>query len=389
MALSVDILANTRQAQSNVKDLSKEFDKVADSLDDMARDADRNADKVERSFREMSRAAEKLDDSVRDIKPDPLRKLGDAGEEVSGELKQNLGETFSSFRGDLEDLPQVAQDVFGGLAGSVGGLGASLALAGGAAGIGLLIAGFQEIQKQEEERQQRIADWTAAYIGGLSTMEGALADFATVEAIYTDKDRYAEAVKNAKNWHVSTSDAINAMAGDMTALGVVEDNLASNSQTVSDAIETVGGNTRGLSHEMRTLKDETSQGYDAFNKLTGEMSAGAARADEYSQSLLNIVSHADNASIEIDAVGNSVFTLPDGKQVLIDAQTGKATADLSKFKGDADGIINSVNGRDVVLNLNAAVWNAQQAVNRFMSDNDGRSFTMYGRVKVDSGGTWD
>lgn len=367
---------------------NKGLDKLEDGLKDAQRATERLADETKDTARAIER---EYRDSYRKVKQsadDGLDGMKHATEEATGELKQNLGETFSSFRGDLEDLPQIAQDVFGGLAGSVGSLTASLGLAAGAAGVGLLVAGFQQLQKEEEDRQQSIADWTAAYIDGLSTMSDAVADFAKVEAIYTDKDRYAEAVKNAKNWGTSVSEAVNAMSGDMTSLGVVQENLASRADTVSAALDAVGGDVRGLNHDMRELRDETSQGQDAYDKLTGVMSEAQSRAEQYSASLISLVQNSQSATHEVDAVGNAVYTLPDGKQVLIDAQTGKATADLSKFKGDADGVIDQLNGRDVTLSLNAAIWEAQQKVNQFMSDNDGKSFTMYGRVKVDQGGDW-
>lgn len=374
---ALEKLADTRSGDK----LASQMQKAQRETKELARETKRAADAIDDGFRDGYRRAKQATD-------DGLTGMKHATEEASDELKQNLGETFSSFRGDLEDLPQVAQDVFGGLAGSVGGLGASLALAGGAAGIGLLIQGFQNLQKEEEDRKQRITEWAQAYIGGLSTMKDALADFATVEAIYTDKDRYAEAERNAKNWHVTTSEAVNAMAGDMTALGAVQQNLADNSALVGEALDAAGGNVRGLNHDMRELRDQTNQGQEAYNKLTGEMEAGRARADEYSQSLLNLVQSSNDAAVEVDELGNKVVTLPDGKQILIDANTGQASANLDKFKGDADGVIDHVNGREVVLQARAQAWQAQNDIDRFISDNDGRSFTVYGRVRVDQTGTW-
>ncbi|MGN7976530.1 hypothetical protein ACTJJ4_03070 [Microbacterium sp. 22195] len=392
MALSVDINANTRQAQSQVKDLSKELDKYADSLDDMARDADQAGEKVERSFREMQRAAEKLDDSVSDVRDSggrSLHALGETGEEVSGELKQNLGETFSSFRGDLEDIPQIAQDVLGGLAGSVSGLGGAFALAGGAAGVGLLINAFTELQKKEEEHQQRIADWTSAYIDGLSQQRDALASFASIEAIYTDPEKYKKAETNAKNWGTTIETAVAAMAGDKTALIVVNDNLTKSEEEAAKGAVKFADGGEALADQLVGASAAARDGRTAYNELTGEMAEGAARAQQYSDTLLGVVRGASSAAKEVDELGNTVYELPDGQRIMIDAETGKATADLSKFKGDADGVINHLNGRNITLDVDASLTEALRKVNQFITSSNGKSFTLRGRVKVDSGGSWD
>lgn len=58
--------------------------------------------------------------------------------------------------------------------------------------------------------------------------------------------------------------------------------------------------------------------------------------------------------------------MPDNTQILIDAKTGQATQDVSKFKGDADGVIDHLNGREVVMRANTseAINAAQNAVNQ-------------------------
>jgi ABC-type transporter Mla subunit MlaD len=349
-----DIKDALRQMGLSAKQAERAVEDVGDEFKETGRDGERAADKLEDSLRDVQRQADKTADEVGDVGEKGFRKLGDAGEEVSGELKQNLGETFSSFRGDLEDLPQIAQDVFGGLAGSVGTLPAAFALAAGAAGIGLLISGFEQVREQEEARKERVAEWAAAYIGGLSQMEGALADFASIEAIYTDPERYAEAGKNAKLWGVDVSVAVNAMAGDMTALGVVQDNLAKKTAeleavNIRNAAATGEGRDR-----LKELEIGLRDGTTAYQQITGEMAEGREIANAYSESLLQILGSAESAGEEVDDLGNKVYTLPDGRQIMIDAETGQATTDLNKFKGDADNVINSVNGREAVVHARVA-----------------------------------
>jgi predicted nucleic acid-binding Zn-ribbon protein len=398
----IKIAADTRDFERGIRDgIIDPIDEAEDTLEQLGK-ADAG-ESLERDFKKAQKATERLDDSLGDVRRElkkvgseakdtgadgakGMRRLSDAGEEATGELRQNLGETFSSFRGDLEDLPQIAQDVFGGLAGSVDSLVGSLALAGGAAGIGLLIAGFQAIQEQEEKRKERISEWATAYIGGLSTMGDALADFASVEEIYTDTDRYAEAKKNAEDWGVSVSTAVNAMAGDASALAVVNDTLSASEDRVADAVDNLnGGKLSGLSHEMRILREQASEGRESFNNLTSEMDAGRAIADQYSDSLLSMVRGAEGAEVSVDELGNTVYALPDGQEILIDAKTGKATSDVSKFKGDADDVIEHLNAQQITLRVNTALRDAQNDVNRFIKTNEGRSFKIHGRFQVDPG----
>ncbi|WP_298038321.1 hypothetical protein [uncultured Microbacterium sp.] len=393
MAKGIDIAiaADTRSAMSAIsRGLIDPLEDVSEILEDVGRDSDKATDKLEDGMRDAQRRTDDAGDEIRKIRDelnkagragkksgddigkgmrdssDDMRRFGDATGEVSDELSQNLGETFSSFRGDLEDLPQIAQDVFGGLAGSAGSLTASLGLAGVAGAIGLAVAGFEEMKKQEEERKERVSEWAATYIGSLGKMTEAVADFAAVEAIYTDSEKYAQAEENAKNWGVSVSDAANAMAGDLTAIEVAQQNVADKSAAVSEKIEAVGGNIRGLNHEYRTMREEASTGQKALDDLTGEMSEGQAIAGQYSDSLKKIVSSASEATKEVDELGNVVYTLPDGRQVMISAETGQATTDLDAFQDDADGVIDHVNGRQMKLDITTrdAISAAQNAVNQ-------------------------
>lgn len=404
--IDISIAADTRSAMSAInrglidplEDASEALEKLADSGDDATddiargmRDAQRRtddaADEIRKLADELNRAGRQGKNTGNEI-DDGLGRVKHSASEAGDELKQNLGETFSSFRGDLEDLPQIAQDVFGGLAGSVGTLPAAFGLAAGAAGIGLLVAGFQEIQKQEEERKERVAEWASAYIAGLGQMEDAVANFASVEKIYTNTELYAEAEKNAKNWGTTVATAVNAMAGDAGALAVVQQSLAERTDTVSEAIDNLnGGRIQGLSYEMRTLKGEVSEGQKSFDALTGEMSEGEARAREYSESLLQILSSAESATKEVDDLGNAVYTLPNGQQIMIDAETGQATADISKFKGDADEVIESVNGRQVVIDARATVAQAQRDLDGFVVRNNGREIKIKGKI-VTAEGAW-
>jgi hypothetical protein len=54
--------------------------------------------------------------------------------------------------------------------------------------------------------------------------------------------------------------------------------------------------------------------------------------------LRGLINDAASATLEVDELGNELYTLPDGTQIMIDAETGQATTDVQKFKGDVDGV---------------------------------------------------
>lgn len=400
-AHEIGIAADTRDFERGIRDgvidpledAERGLDHLADAADDAGRDGSRGIDRLEDALKDAQQQSEKTERAVEDIGDSGARgfgKLGDAGEEASGELRQNLGETFSSFRGDLEDLPQIAQDVFGGIAGSAGTVTASLGLAGVAGAIGLAIAKFQEMQEQEEARKERISEWVGAYIGGLSTMEDALADFASIEAIYTDPEKYEQAGNNAKNWGVDVSTAVNAMAGDMTALSVVEQRLAEQAEELADVNIRHAAATGEGREQLKQMEIALRDGTTAYEDITGEMSEARKIADQYSDSLLQVVRNSDSATVEVDKLGNTVYTLPDGKQIMIDAETGRATTDLDDFEEDADGVIDRLNKRDINIKVNTALSEAQKEVNRFVDRNNGRSIRLHGRFDVSPAGVdWD
>jgi hypothetical protein len=77
---------------------------------------------------------------------------------------------------------------------------------------------------------------------------------------------------------------------------------------------------------------------DSLAKLTGEMSAGADRAALLTGYYEDVINSASGATKEVDELGNALYTLPDGTKIVVDAETGQASQNVDKFKGDVDGI---------------------------------------------------
>ncbi|MGX1931721.1 hypothetical protein [Microbacterium resistens] len=193
----------------------READRAEDALDDIGDAADDAGRDGARSLNVLSDELDDLLDSMRDVQRqsertgDGMDDIGDKGRsgfgklkeatgEASDELKQNLGETFSSFRGDLEDLPQIAQDVFGGLAGSVDSLGASFALAAGAGAVGLLINAFTQAQEEQKRLEEMANDWADAFIDAGSKILSTTEILARGQKILTEQAE--ELKKNHEDW---------------------------------------------------------------------------------------------------------------------------------------------------------------------------------------------
>lgn len=138
-----------KSAQTATSKYNKELDEAV-----------KNIKEVQRSSRSAASDARKVGDDGEA----GLHKFGKAGEEVSGELKQNLGETFSSFRGDASDLAQVFQDTLGGLASGLEGIPAVAAVAAGAAGLGLVLGAIEKGNEQSEAWKESVSQLAQSLI---------------------------------------------------------------------------------------------------------------------------------------------------------------------------------------------------------------------------------
>lgn len=420
MGLSIDIAANTSAAQRGIKDLSKTLDGVADSLDDVAADAARDGDRVERSFRDMVKAAQdagrengrafsKSSQALEDVERQAKRteravddigdgghksfgKMGEAAEEVTQEMGQNLGEAVSSIRGDLTDLGQVGQDTLGGLAATLAGSGpagiaGAAALAAGAVGLGLVTA---EMEKQKEQaealRTRMVTAYGDAAQAGLDYLDVATIIADTQDLINNPEraEEYQKVLETQKITGIDLSTIYKANAGDLDALRIVQDQMNAARHEAAEAGEEVNL-IEGIYGD--SLKN-TAEYWERTGTAAEDASAKAqSSAQATSDLLLKEIDTYGQLEQRVDDLGNAVVTLPDGKEILIDAKTGRATLDVSKFGKDTDETIRRLNGRDIVLEARASTRAAQQEVNRFLKSVDGKSFRLNGRVTVDSG--WD
>lgn len=394
---SISATLNASKFLRGVKDIDGALEDLEGSLDDVAdevkkvdkgngfKDLERSAERAEDEMSDLEKRLRKVRDEAGDVGDKGqagFRKLGDAGEEVSSELKQNLGETFSSFRGDLEDLPQVAQDVFGGLAGSVGGLAGSIALAAGAAGIGLLIAQFQAADEAAKESAARAAEWADAFIESGSNVLDFEQEAAKVRDIITDDERYKVATENAKLWGVSIDTAVAALAGSGTAIDEVTTSLDKKKKASEEdaraAQEMAEANGSALL-ALTPAEVEYNKAKDALSLLTGEMERGAQGADVYSRYLIDTARATEGATESVDEFGDTIITLPDGKQVYIDAETGRATDNVNSIQSKIYGV------KGTTVGVGVDTSGASAGLNNWVSQNNGKTIKIYGKYVSPAG----
>ncbi|MCC2032451.1 hypothetical protein [Microbacterium allomyrinae] len=383
MPIQIDFLSNTSKLERGTENVERGLDGVADSLDDVAREGDRSLGRLERSFKDVSDAAKdtsKQTSDVGDVGSRGFRKLGDAGSEVSGELRQNLGETFSSFRGELSDLPQIAQDTLGGLAGAgaLGGIAGLAATAAGAAGLGLITAELQRQQEEADRLRERIGGmYQAAAEDGRAYLDTAQL-IGEANSVMFDPDRaneWKQIQTDAKDLGLEVSRVIAANAGDTEAQAEVQSRINALIDEERGKREELGAFLGGQNANQEEVRlGGIADRWAEIGRITEDNAAKAKNAQDVTDRYLrNMLEQAGEATYQVDELGNRLITLPDGEQIVIDAETGQAHQDLDRFQGaldetpahitttahvlaDTTGLtraIDSINGRTIYVKVNA------------------------------------
>ncbi|WP_165962846.1 hypothetical protein [Occultella glacieicola] len=290
--LNLEFVADVRRFIAGTDDIERSLDEVSDSLDTMARDADRAGDKVSDSLeqvgddakdagRDLERGLEdgtdaaadeatRLERTFKDTFDTVKRESKGAGDDVSrntkrgmddaadstetfkNEARQNLSESVSSFRGDVEDIPQLVQDVFGGVAADLGPAG----LIGGtlvAAGIGLGVAYLQGAAEKAEELKDHTIDLAKQIqeVGGDLNRLDLGAIFDDWAFAIGDTKEFWEVWQNAPITNVeqmaTAMDALGVSATDMYA-ALTDPNGPEGQRILEQIIDTLA-NTGGMSDE--------------------------------------------------------------------------------------------------------------------------------------------
>ena len=342
--IKLDVLANVRPFQKGIDDLERSLDDVADAIDDTMRDGDRSTERMEDSFRDLARAARKSGDDTGDAFKRGMRKASDGVDDFKGEAQQTARETAASFDGSADSIVDMFQETAANALGGFGPLGAvaGLAIAGG---IGLGVAGFDAIDAAKEASAERAAEWADAFVEAGGRVLTSTQTLAMARAILTDPERYKELTDNAREWGVTESVALLAMSGNTDALTEATRSLAEKRRELNDIpIE------ERTSEEALTLANNIRDGAEALDQLNADMRLGTKQADVYSTALRLTAENTVGAKKETDDFGDTIVTLPDGKQIYIDAETGQATESVDAIENKVYGIRDKTVRVDVDVN---------------------------------------
>lgn len=155
--IEADVIKPTEDAEKALKEFAKQGDKAGDEIEQAMRTAQKESDRARNDIEKLGDEIVQASRKSRAMGGDTRRGMGEASgavQEFSDEARQNLSETVSSFRGDVEDIPQIMQDILGGVSSNLGVAGMALG-AGGAAAIGMFVAGLQEAAEKAEELREK------------------------------------------------------------------------------------------------------------------------------------------------------------------------------------------------------------------------------------------
>lgn len=326
---ALDDLGKSRgpeQLESDMKAAQSATEKLGDATE-------REAQRIEQQFRDTYK---KSGSAVEDFEHK-------AGENIDGfkeEAVQNLSEVASSWQGDLSGMADGVQGLTGGLATALEpGIGIPVAILGAAAG-----AFLASWQQETEATKQLISDM-------YDDMTQSGNDYVSEQFIQQKlgdvyKDQYDDLTKRTKELGEQRETVARAMAGDSDAINKILDDQDAKQRK---EIQSIQDSNKSLTEKQDAIdgvnaKYATQNGW-LISIANSTDSAGAkAKAfnDDNSDYLKGLIDSAKGATVEVDALGNKLYTLPDGTKVLVSADTGQASTNVDQFKGDVDGIPETV-----------------------------------------------
>jgi len=333
-----------------VEEAARSLDELADAGEDAGRDGSRGLQRLEDALKDAQRQSEKTERSLDDIGDggkSSFGKVQEGAQELSQEVGSNLGEAVSSFRGDLGDLAQVGQDTFGGLAATLAsagpwGLVGAAALAAAAIGAGGIAASIEDADARAQELRDRANEVASAWIDAGKQMLDADTLNAAISGVIGDEEKMKRADELVQKLGVDLPTAIRILAGDQNALAASEEKYQAQLRLRNDLVEKgtfLTGAAKDANREQIGVLNEWISTYEdqagVFSSASDKFTAGTQAQND---ALLDLIESSKDATVQIDRFGNKLVTLPDGQEIVIDVDTGRATHDVNEFKGDVNSI---------------------------------------------------
>lgn len=358
--IKIGIAGDASKFIRETEDAEQALEKVSDALDDMARESKKGADKAEDavdkladSFDEARRAVKKLEDAgdqAGDGIKKGMKKAEGGLDEFKSEASQTAKESAASFDGSFESIGDVVQEVAANAFAGFGPAGAAAGIAV-AAGAGVMIDAITKVGEAFDGARE--SAFTMAYdVGGALTEAGVQARMAEWTSD-TEKWKQVTDLAVASGW--DEIDVLKAMANGGDDLDRLSSAFAKNGAQ--------SNLTQGRLWELEAAIAGTKDGY-----LSGSQAAevNAAALYDYAQSV-------GTATGETDELGNAIYALPDGTEVVVNAETKRASENINAFQGK----VNSVTGKTVGVNADTSA--ATAGLNNWISQNNGKTIKVYGK----------
>jgi len=356
--LKADVIEPLEDAEEAITDLGKskgperlerELEVAQEQTKDLRKETRKTADEIAAAYRQSSAKAK-----------DSFKGAGDAAEAFGDQSKAKFAEVASSFKGDMGSIQDLAQGTLGGIAGTLTGPFA-LAAGGAAIGVGLIGSAIQGLVADAEATKQRVGEkFKEMAQSGLDDWLSMQAVIARTDDILADHGDEVTKIADELNLPVET--VLAAWAGMPHEMEVVKVKLSEMSAEVRDFAESMGQPSEIAEEMYLNLETSTKPLRDAMRETEGAVDRYEERARVVNMMLRNMLADAGNIKQEIDDVGNELYTLSDGQQVIIEADTKQATLNLDKFREDLDGIADTVvfTRAEIETPNVASVWNQLQ-----------------------------
>jgi hypothetical protein len=307
VALKLDILANTREFVSEMKKAGASTEDISDALDELRRQGDGDIAALEKSFKELAREAGTTEKKIEQVGKGGFGGAGKASSEFKDEALANLSEVSSSFDGSIESIGDLAQGTLGGITAAIPGIG--LAAAGAAAAVGVITDAFVKAEEATVEARDSAYEYalTLGAAGDLADISGRFNELTgSVEGLKTVQD-----IATVSGW--KQKEVLKALAtGDgLPALAKAFDEGANSTDVQIGRLNELQGTLNG-----------TKQGFDLATN----------GAEIQAKALYDLARVSGVATGEVDELGNTIVKMPDGKEVVIDAQTQQAYEDVDAFE---------------------------------------------------------
>jgi hypothetical protein len=348
------LIADTDEFVKGVKRGEEALEDFADGLDDAAKDGNASAEKLERSLSEVVAEVNNLGNKSESAMRRMRQSTNDAGDGVKDLKEESVStarEAAASFDGSAESIVDAFQEVAANAFVGFGAKGVAAGLAA-AAGLGLIVAAFEELDKKQQENEQKAADLAATYIEVGDSVVGAIEasnDKLKEMALTTDDNvmSLTDLQKAAERMGVPFEDLARAYAGNSDEIDRQIELLEEKREIELDSYNKNARNADDLQKSINDRYNDQIEGLKEVNKSVEEAQAieqayydsGAARAaekataisninDEYDQ-VVNSVTDYVNAETGILDVEAYLAAIEARRQALVDYQNDLAASNLT------------------------------------------------------------